>query len=190
MFVKFLKKVPKSEVDGECGFSSRVDNHSFTDIFSIIYECISVHADALSSIEVTDKKAFDELYQLVEPVMNWVTMCMPQADDSVSSSSSSSHSVYRNKENHMIRHNTVPITSGSRASSNQCAAVSIVEVLGTEETLSCASLGLKGQIDMVVQAYIGREDSSVMPVELKTGKWTPQGVISHRAQVHCFLPAC
>lgn len=49
-----------------------------------------------------------------------------------------------------------------------------------EEMVWCPALGIKGQVDMILKEEGGR----ALPVELKTGKWRPNGLIGHRAQVH------
>jgi hypothetical protein len=51
-----------------------------------------------------------------------------------------------------------------------------------EETVCSRMLGLKGQVDMV--AYTRRaHQQSLLPIELKTGRWKPSTVFGHRAQV-------
>ena len=78
--------------------------------------------------------------------------------------------------------------------------LSLEEVLGTEETVWCPPLGIKGQIDLVVKARIlsnsvsassdtnknkKYNNSVIMPLELKTGKASMQ--IAHRAQVMLYV---
>ena len=69
------------------------------------------------------------------------------------------------------------------------------ELTGTEETVWCPMLGIKGQIDMVLKtANYSKEDKDThsprrsynLPLEVKTGKYNPNTAITHRAQV-CFL---
>ena len=69
------------------------------------------------------------------------------------------------------------------------------ELTGTEETVWCPMLGIKGQIDMVIKtANYSKEDKAThsprrsynLPLEVKTGKYNPNTAITHRAQV-CFL---
>ena len=83
---------------------------------------------------------------------------------------------------------------------SEFAELSLEEVLGTEETVWCPPLGIKGQIDLVVKARIlsnsvstssdtnknkKYNNSVIMPLELKTGKASMQ--IAHRAQVMLYV---
>ena len=142
-----------------------------------MYECIAAHAEALSSIEMTDEEAFNELHGCLGSVMEWITKCMTQPR----------HSIAVGKENSLGRHKSAPSSSwrGRDASSaNGCGPeIGIMEVLGVEETVCSPPLGMNGQIDMIVEACVGQGTSTVIPVELKTGKWSSQGVVSQRAQV-------
>jgi hypothetical protein len=58
-----------------------------------------------------------------------------------------------------------------------------------EEMIWCPVLGIKGQIDLILKAralnlYFDDSNKEVfVPIELKTGKWRPNGLIAHRAQV-------
>ena len=75
------------------------------------------------------------------------------------------------------------------------------ELTGTEETIWCPMLGIKGQIDMVLKtANYSQEDKDIdidkdshgprksynLPLEVKTGKYNPNTAIIHRAQVFFF----
>lgn len=51
-----------------------------------------------------------------------------------------------------------------------------------EETVCSRMLGLKGQVDMVAYARRAHQQS-LLPIELKTGRWKPSTVFGHRAQV-------
>ena len=51
-----------------------------------------------------------------------------------------------------------------------------------EETVCSRMLGLKGQVDMVAFARMVQQQS-LLPIELKTGRWKPSTVFGHRAQV-------
>lgn len=51
-----------------------------------------------------------------------------------------------------------------------------------EEMIWSPALGIKGQVDLVLKA--GDES---LPVELKTGKWRPNGLIGHRAQAMLYV---
>ena len=81
---------------------------------------------------------------------------------------------------------------------SEFSELSLEEVLGTEETVWCPPLGIKGQIDLVVKARILSNSVSpssninkkynksvIMPLELKTGKASMQ--IAHRAQVMLYV---
>jgi hypothetical protein len=59
-----------------------------------------------------------------------------------------------------------------------------------EEMVWCPALGIKGQVDLILRAkdYSNEGANDVfMPVELKTGKWRPNGLIGHRAQAMLYV---
>lgn len=58
-----------------------------------------------------------------------------------------------------------------------------------EETVCSRMLGLKGQVDMVAYARRMMHQQSLLPIELKTGRWKPSTVFGHRAQVilYCLM---
>lgn len=176
----YLVKSKQDESDdGSSTFSSRVSKHNVSDIFKLIYQCISTHAEALSSVQVSDGTAFEEVNMLLTPLMEWISKCIPQQH----------HSLPPQLPPAMIkRHATVPATRPGGGmtvpSKSGDLEISIYEVLGIEETLNCAALGMKGQVDMIVEASVAGDEKSVVPIELKTGKWSPQGLITHRAQVY------
>ena len=58
------------------------------------------------------------------------------------------------------------------------------DVESLEETIWCPVLGIKGQVDLILNGLDERINKNVhLPIELKTGKWRPNGLIGHRAQV-------
>jgi hypothetical protein len=188
IFDMYLKKSDDDNAQEEAGgFSSRVSKHNVSDIFKLIFECISVHAEALSSVQVSDGTAFEEVHSLLVPLMEWISKCIPQQYHQLPP---------QLPPTFLKRHSTAPTPrpgggggGGMPMPSRDDLEIDIFEVLGVEETLNCAALGMKGQVDMIVDASLAQEESAVIPIELKTGKWSPQGLISHRAQV-CVTPLC
>ena len=64
-----------------------------------------------------------------------------------------------------------------------------MKVVGIEEYVWCAALGIKGQVDLVIRSKRGAMtcgEEVNLPIELKTGKWKPSIVTGHRAQVRGF----
>lgn len=64
-------------------------------------------------------------------------------------------------------------------------SVKVTSVSSSEELSWSPALGLKGQLDMVFDcSKVGDPNCfGSLPLELKTGRWRPSMLLSHRAQV-------
>ena len=77
---------------------------------------------------------------------------------------------------------------GSRANGPRESefALSVVKIEAAEENIWSSRLGLKGKIDLTVQASLAQGEAGMTPFELKTGKESYQGRISYDAQVRLY----
>lgn len=135
--------------------------------------------------EITDEKIELELRNLINPLCDWLILMSAIGIDSCESSTSNSY--------------TTQATSSSAKEKYK-----LISVESTEETSSSVILGIRGQLDLVARAQLRVVKTSsqemrsfeslqelLLPVELKTGKWKPSTVISHRAQVYnSYKPIC
>lgn len=79
-----------------------------------------------------------------------------------------------------------------RTSSNVLYETNWEEIISAEDMIWCPTLGMRGQIDMIVSGSISepgttKSSKCIIPVELKTGKWRPEGLAGHRAQLILYL---
>jgi hypothetical protein len=143
---------------------------------NMITDTIGCHADVLSSCNISDASAKLELHSIVSSVLQWINFMTDSKRISAPQ----------------------PPLSGTyfngQSNNATLSPMRWVDVVGQEELIWCPSLGLKGQMDLLLDSEISLssasdETSSVrisLPVELKTGKWRPTGLIGHRAQVIYF----
>jgi hypothetical protein len=130
----------------------------------LIKTAISDQASALYSVDITDEDAVSALWSVADSTSDWV-------------------------------HQRVLIGSSNQAPGG-AAQVSERSLTWSgidswEEMVWCPVLGIKGQVDLVLKATEhvasltgkGEGREVFLPVELKTGKWRPNGLIGHRAQV-------
>jgi DNA replication ATP-dependent helicase Dna2 len=77
-----------------------------------------------------------------------------------------------------------------RRSSTGGDRIAVTAIDGVEEDIWSPCYGLKGKIDVSVQATIvgdgGKQESHVLPFEIKTGRWTSAGENEHRAQTMLY----
>lgn len=158
--------------------------------------------EALYGADLDEDTARRELLGVSEPILAWhrAFLAKPESNGSISSS----HGAH--------------VRSGGFASMGSdeapAARVSVSRVLATEDDVWSPVLGLKGIMDVTVEAVVqplvgggasegrgagnragspalrmsdggGTEGSLVMPVEVKTGKRIGDARIGHRAQVSC-----
>lgn len=140
------------------------------EIQEISNNCIKNHIEELFCCDITDSQASEELKAVSSPIIEWV------------------HKSFRN--------NTSGTSGNSESSASHSAVYNLTEMLASEESLWCPALGIKGCVDVMMnaklQALPGSQSSYVgknylIPLELKTGLWRPGNLISHRAQVMLYI---
>ncbi len=139
------------------------------EISKLVFETISDHIEELSCAEVTDEISYQELRCAVRSVYEWILSCT---------------------------HSPTPRTPSllRRTSSQVKYDLHLKEVLSKEETIWSPSLGLRGQIDLIVLGEISDTSHSnqkrylnLIPIELKTGKWRLESLVGHRAQIILYV---
>jgi hypothetical protein len=146
-----------------------------TETAKLIIDTISDHLEDLSCAGIRDEQAYDELNSIVYSVNQWIRKCTNRHPAMTSPPSTPS----------LLR----------RTSSQVNCETTWDELLSTEETIWCPTLGIRGQIDIMVSGNIREpgniptsDNSSFMiPVELKTGKWRLESLPGHRAQIILYI---
>ena len=83
--------------------------------------------------------------------------------------------------------------TGQQQQSNISDHIEWMGLESWEEMVWCPILGIKGQVDLILRAKkveecgIAAGKEFFLPVELKTGKWRPNGLIGHRAQAMLYV---
>lgn len=145
-----------------------------TEISKLIVDTISDHLENLSCSNVSDDQAYEELNCVVQAVNQWIQKCTHRE---TLPSLNSTPSLLR------------------RTSSQINCETTWNELLSTEETIWCPTLGIRGQVDIIVSGNIIESGniplndaaSLMIPVELKTGKWRLDGLPGHRAQIILYI---
>lgn len=150
---------------------------------NLVNKCIAMHVESLISASVDEQSAKIELQGMIHLVLDWVSfITRSNSAQKVSQLLSCSGSL--NVENDMVIQKT---------------PLQWLSVYSKEETILSPMLGIKGQVDLIMETRCTYTDSNsnttfvkdaVIPVELKTGKWRPNGLIGHRAQVRSVCVAC
>jgi DNA replication ATP-dependent helicase Dna2 len=147
-----------------------------TEISKLILDTISDHLEALVTTNVSDDLAYEELHSIVPAVNSWIQKCSSQLSLPVDA----------------------PPALLRRSSSSTETKIETIwnELVSTEEVVWSPALGIRGQIDIIVSGKIiepgdssfGNELlPSIIPVELKTGKWRLESLVGHRAQIILYL---
>jgi hypothetical protein len=149
-----------------------------TETSKLIIETISDHLEDLCCANISDDQAYEELDSIVQSVNHWIRKCSDSRDLVTSPNSTPS----------LLR----------RTSSQVNCETTWDELLSTEETIWCPTLGIRGQVDILVSGNIresgnfphtndGCCSSFMIPVELKTGKWRLESLPGHRAQIILYI---
>jgi len=146
------------------------------DLPGLIAETVSDHAEALCSVGISDAMAHQELSSAVPRVLQWVHQCR--------------WSKCPGKEN--VKNSVTTLPSGGMDGKGM--GTWWHEVIDVEDTVCSLALGIKGQVDMTVKgvicsgtATVAHSPTAAIPVELKTGRWRPDGLIAHRAQTILYM---
>lgn len=136
------------------------------EIHDIITRCIDAYHSELDAVNCSDDQARDELMTISPTVIEWIL-------------TSYQSSLFSYDE---IRQ--YPKKPGK--------SISLRSIESVEDNIWCPALGMKGQIDIVAKCMIRSKEvlgnkvfsrQCIIPLEIKTGKWRPSTVVSHRAQV-------
>lgn len=145
-----------------------------SDISALVQTAISDQVSALYSVGITDEEASMALWSVADATSDWIRQ----------------------------QHPTVGSPGSPRGTPPSPGEVEWTGLESWEEMMWCPVLGIKGQVDLVLTGQQGHGHAAGMsgqgsggasrcaatrevslPVELKTGKWRPNGLIGHRAQV-------
>ena len=142
------------------------------EVHEISTSCIKNHIEELFCCDIADIRAMEELKAVAKPTMEWVHNSFCQN------------------------------TSAAKSDNPQPVGVSnpvyiLNEMLASEESIWCPALGMKGCVDVMMNAKLqtisGSQSSPnvgrnfLIPLELKTGQWRPGNLITHRAQVMLYI---
>ena len=166
--LSILNKINENELN----MSNFRKNLSSIDFDNLIKLTILENLEQLYAVDYSDEKIITDLKCVIEPTIIW-------------SFEAYSRGVLSNINQNYNSFNNSNLTSQYMSSIN-----------GVEETIWCPTLGIKGQIDMISKckiAFINNNKPSskkidaiedmLLPIELKTGKWSPTKSLAHRAQV-------
>jgi hypothetical protein len=145
---------------------------SSAEISTLISDTISDHLEELMTSQVSDEQAHEELSAIVPAVKSWIQR----------SCSSLSHLAPPSTTASLLRR--------SSSSTDEKIETTWNELVSTEEVVWSPTLGIRGQIDIIVSGFFSDDaltSSSIIPVELKTGKWRLESLVGHRAQIILYL---
>lgn len=137
-----------------------------TEISKLISNTIGEHLEELYCCNISDDQAYDELQSIVPSVMDWLKRC-------------SSKNFTLELSPALLR----------RTSSQGICETTWNELLSSEEMITCPTLGIRGQIDLVVLGNVSSypDKKFFLPVELKTGRWRLESLPGHRAQIILYV---
>jgi len=138
------------------------------EVQEICNACIKNHIESLFCSDISDVKAMEELKAISKPTTEWI--------------------------HHAFWHNT---TATNIQPGVVNPSYNLTEMLASEESIWCPALGMKGCVDVMMNAKLQSISASqstqfvgsnfLVPLELKTGQWRPATLITHRAQVMLYI---
>ncbi|KAH6597528.1 hypothetical protein BASA50_004445 [Batrachochytrium salamandrivorans] len=151
-------------------FQEALRQHNFSVDFlkRICITLLSKNIDELYAISMSEECALEELYKMMAPMREWADTFL--------------HKRLLEPENAAGNEFDLPTSSIHHLKQEVCQIDSIVDI---EETIWSHTYGIKGQVDVLATARLGKEQSHLIPIELKTSKRTNH-MDSHRAQTMIY----
>ncbi|KAJ2719684.1 DNA replication endonuclease-helicase Dna2 [Coemansia sp. Benny D115] len=146
-----------------CALKNRWDDKTMSDSINTL---IKDNIESLWECQIDEDSVHKQISECIPIYQDWAARYMH--------GSAANGSYYSAPANNMIR-------SGKPSSVADMDTVALAKILNVEENVWSPKFGLKGKVDLTVQAQYLPGKSLVQPFELKTGRWTTS--TSHRAQL-------
>lgn len=144
----------------------------------LIEESVRENMEELYAIKISDEEIKRDLQSLLQPIVKWIVVAVREGFLALAQQQSVD----------------VHATQSSLARVSSCWMQGLS---GIEETIQSSLLGIKGQVDMIAGGKLlhippgtGVDSSiadSLVPLEVKTGRWKVSTAIAHRAQIILYI---